>query len=278
MTASSSQSFSSVNDLVLPGTLDEIGLANIASNFDKLDLDFFRRCLVGNDLDRVLQFTDQASACLAQIEQSQKPVVAWVRGPACGAGVELALACHTIVAGPNAKFSFPETGLGIYPGMGGTQRTPRRIGVGLAKWMLFTGAIVPAEQALGIGLIDAIHPTATSAAEACGALQSPHRSPASRPLRLAAIERLFAEKTLAELQGVELDSTGDAQIIRTLVQMRGKSPTALRLAEKIIDAGLGLTQFEGIKLEFAHLREVFSTPEARARLLPLERGGIAEQA
>src|SRR4029077_1278056 len=73
-----------------------------------------------------------------------------------GGGVEIALACDYIVATPNATLGFPETSIGIYPGLGGTQRTTRRIGTGLTKWLLFTGQIISAEEALAIGLIDAV--------------------------------------------------------------------------------------------------------------------------
>jgi len=153
---------SEVRSICLAGTLDVFMLG--------ADIRFFVRCILANDMQRILRFTRAAHELLAHIEDSSKNVVAWVRGAAYGAGLELALACDRIVAAPNARFALPETGLGIYPGMGGTQRTPRRIGVGLAKWMIFSGAIMTAEQALEIGLIDAIHPTATSALEAVTAL------------------------------------------------------------------------------------------------------------
>ena len=92
------------------------------------DVEFFIRSIEANDLEPVLNFTRAAHELLRLIASSDKPIVAWVRGPALGAGLELALACHRIAASPAAKFAFPETGLGIYPGMGGTQRAPRRIG------------------------------------------------------------------------------------------------------------------------------------------------------
>ena len=68
----------------------------------------------------------------------------------------------------------PETGLGIYPGMGGTQRSARRIGIGLANWMIYTGAIVPGRASLG-DRSDRRHrrPEATSRAEAFAALDRP---------------------------------------------------------------------------------------------------------
>ena len=59
---------------------------------------------------------------------------------------------------PRASFAFPETGIGIYPGLGGTQRTTRRIGRGLAKWLVLTGETIQADEALAIGLVDRVVP------------------------------------------------------------------------------------------------------------------------
>ncbi|HEY2837566.1 MAG TPA: enoyl-CoA hydratase/isomerase family protein, partial [Pirellulales bacterium] len=101
-----------------------------------VDVSFFIQSLTTGQVDRIISFTYSAHSILNIIARCPKPVVAWIDGPAFGAGLELALACHRIVAGPKARFCLPETGLGIYPGMGGTQRLPRKIGVGLAKWMI----------------------------------------------------------------------------------------------------------------------------------------------
>ncbi len=64
-----------------------------------------------------------------------------------------------------------------------------------------------------------------------------------------------------------LDAVSDPRLVRALVQVRGKSPTALALSEKIIDAGLGLPQDDGIALEFSDLRDVLTSQEARAKLV-----------
>src|SRR5207244_4904313 len=122
------------------------------------DIRFFIRNIEHNDLARTAKFTEDMQELFGEIQNSRKPVVAAVHGLALGGGVELALACDYIVATPNASFGFPETGIGIYPGLGGTQRTTRRIGTGLTKWLVLTGQIISAEEALAIGLIDAVAP------------------------------------------------------------------------------------------------------------------------
>jgi len=88
------------------------------------------------------------------------PVIAAVNGLALGGGCEMALACDFIVAAEHARFGQPEVKLGIMPGAGGTQRLPRRIGIGRGKELLFTGRIVKAAEALEWGLANHVVPAA----------------------------------------------------------------------------------------------------------------------
>jgi enoyl-CoA hydratase len=91
-----------------------------------------------------------------RIETLAVPVIAAVGGFALGGGCELALACDFIYASTNAKFGQPEVNLGVIPGFGGTQRLARRVGIGRARELIYTGAIISADEALRIGLINAV--------------------------------------------------------------------------------------------------------------------------
>jgi enoyl-CoA hydratase len=91
------------------------------------------------------------------IEGSAKPYIAAVNGFALGGGLELALACDFVYAARTAKLGLPEVKLGVIPGFGGTQRLPRRVGVAKAKELIFTGEMIGADEALRIGLVDAVH-------------------------------------------------------------------------------------------------------------------------
>lgn len=88
-----------------------------------------------------------------RIGKLAKPVVAAIHGYCLGGGLEIALACDLRMASPDAQFSLPETGLGLIPGGGGTQRLPRIIGVGRALDLLLTCDRVDAQEALRIGLV-----------------------------------------------------------------------------------------------------------------------------
>ena len=79
------------------------------------------------------------------------PIIAAVNGFALGGGLELALACDFVLASSNAKLGFPEVGLGVIPGFGGTQRLARRIGPGRARELIYTGNVIGAAEALRAG-------------------------------------------------------------------------------------------------------------------------------
>lgn len=94
-----------------------------------------------------------------EVEGFDKPTIAAVNGYALGGGCELALACDLRIASHTASFGFPETGLSVIPGAGGTQRLSRLVGQGLALDMILTGRLVAAEEAQAIGLVSHVVPS-----------------------------------------------------------------------------------------------------------------------
>jgi enoyl-CoA hydratase len=111
--------------------------------------------------------TEQARAFAAighgigqKIERAPFPVIGAVNGFALGGGCELAMACDFLYASDKAKFGQPEVNLGIIPGFGGTQRLARRVGIGRARELCYTGDTIAADEALRIGLVNAVVPHA----------------------------------------------------------------------------------------------------------------------
>ena len=94
------------------------------------------------------------------IEHFPIPVIAAVNGFALGGGNELAMSCDIRICSDNAVFGQPEVGLGITPGFGGTQRLARLVGMGMAKQLIYTAKNIKADEALRIGLVNAVYPLA----------------------------------------------------------------------------------------------------------------------
>lgn len=95
-----------------------------------------------------------------KIETLHVPVIAAVNGFALGGGCELAMACDIRICSDNARFGQPEVGLGIIPGFSGTVRLARLVGMGMAKQLIYTGKAIKADEALRIGLVNAVVPQA----------------------------------------------------------------------------------------------------------------------
>jgi len=112
--------------------------------------------MAGKTQDQAAQFSKVGQRTFRSLELLAKPVIAAVNGFALGGGCELALACDFRIAGIKAKFGQPEVNLGVIPGYGATQRLPRLIGLGNALFLLLTGEMIGAEEALRLGLVQKI--------------------------------------------------------------------------------------------------------------------------
>ncbi len=139
------------------------------------------------------------------IENLGKPVVAAINGFALGGGCEAALACTIRLAAESAKFGLPEVKLGIIPGYGGTQRLPRLVGKGVALQLILSGAMIDAQEAYRIGLVNEVVPKAELIARAEAILnQIGANAPLSVRYALEAVNKGM-ETSVAE--GLVLEST-----------------------------------------------------------------------
>lgn len=103
-------------------------------------------------------FGKRGNDVFRKLETFPIPVIAAVNGYALGGGCELAMSCDIRICSENAVFGQPETGLGITPGFGGTQRLARLISVGKAKEMIYTARNIKSEEAYRIGLVNGVYP------------------------------------------------------------------------------------------------------------------------
>ena len=124
-----------------------------------------RSFVAGADIGQMSNFTAvegkafgaYGNGVFLKLENLTKPTIAAVNGFALGGGCELSMACDIRLASEKAKFGQPEVGLGITPGFGGTQRLARLVGAGMAKQMIYTARNIKADEALRIGLVNAVY-------------------------------------------------------------------------------------------------------------------------
>ncbi len=114
--------------------------------------------LAGLRADEAERYALDGQRLMSLIEGLGKPVIAQVNGFALGGGCELAMACSLRYAADTAQLGLPETGLGLIPGFGGTQRLARLIGRGRAQEMILTGGMVSADEAMRMGLVNKVVP------------------------------------------------------------------------------------------------------------------------
>jgi len=193
-----------------------------------------------------------------RIEACNKPVLAAIHGAALGGGLEVALAAHYRVALSNARLGLPEVQLGLLPGAGGTQRTPRLIGAQAALDMMLTGRHLSAKEALSLGLVDQLtEGDSANLARAAGLRELQALLDTHAPVR-----RSRDGKGLA-------DTAATQAAIAAARDEAGKKSRGLFSPHKIIDAVEAATTLpfdEGLALERQFFLQCLDSPQ-RAGLI-----------
>ncbi len=243
----------SVKTIVLTGS----GKAFVAG----ADIKFFVDHIKRGTIPEIVEFTRKGQELFREIDESEKRIVALVNGLALGGGLELALTADKIIALKSAKFAFPETGIGIYPGLGGTSRTVKRVGNGLTHFLVGTGQMISAKDALEMGLVDAV----IGWDQLETALQNPENfldRNESASEKWAEIAKLFIASPTDLLEKQDLN-----EIQQKLVKkLRYKAPVALRVAHELIAADAEP------EAELDHLEMIFKTEDALTGLSSLLTG------
>ena len=186
----------------------------------------------------------------AAMESAAKPLVAALEGTALGGGFELALTCHWRVAARAAKVGLPEVKLGLIPGAGGTQRFTRLAGPEAALEAITSGAQIPAERALGLGLIDELADDPVAAAARLGRRAASER----RPLRLASEAGERIQGASAELFAA----------FRHKLASRARGQLAPFRIVDAIEAACTRPAAEGLQLERQYFLECRDSPQRQA--------------
>jgi len=230
------------------------------------DIQYFIKKIEQNKVDDICKFTRYGHSVLNKIDASEKPVIAKLDGLALGGGAEIALAADTIIATEKGSIGFPETGIGIYPGLGGTQRTIQYVGKELAKYMIFTGKILDAKTAASIGLIEYVVPSdeiddkISELVSSGRILKKSTKKEIELPENFQRIKNYFSDANIQSVLTGEGDLNELGQKISKTISY--KAPLAIKLANQVIDEGSRLDLKEGLELELSHLSEIFSTQDA----------------
>jgi 3-hydroxyacyl-CoA dehydrogenase len=170
------------------------------------------------------------------LENSTKPIVAAIHGTALGGGFEVALGCHYRIALSSAKVGLPEVKLGLLPGAGGTQRTPRLAGVQPALELMLSGNPISATQAQANSLLDRVVDTDLTAAALTFARQLVQQNAPLRRARDLAIDPASVPKTLFDDFRKRLDRSARGQMapynILTCVEAAVRLPMDQGLAKE----------------------------------------------
>ena len=188
------------------------------------------------------------------IEASDKPVIAAIHGVALGGGCEVTLGCHVRLATPDARVGLPEVTLGILPGAGGTQRMPRLVGVPAALDLIVNGKLVPAKQALALGIIDDI-------------IEGDIVDAAVAHARRMVSENLPIRRASAlDDKVIEARSTPEVfDDFRKTMARRARGFEAPFACVDCVEAAVNLPFTEGIVTERARFRELVASDQSKAQ-------------
>ncbi len=243
------------------------------------DVKFFVDRLDENAFPKIYEFTAEGHNVLAKIENSPKTTVALTTGLALGGGLELALSCDYRVGTRRTQFRFPETSIGIYPGLGGTQRTTRICGVNAARWAILAGNWIGPKQAEDLGLITHLVDPADveKTIEDISNQGKPTNKYTGAPVRMsegvqAAIEFYSDDNMNSIMTGQIPEGSIEGYASRQIKQLSRTAPIALRMASDLIDVAASTNLEEGLAAELQKLEDIFATKDAYEGLSSLIQG------
>ena len=261
----------SIHTIVLEGA----GKAFVAG----ADVKFFVDRLDENAFPKIYEFTAEGHNVLGKIENSPKTTIALTTGLALGGGLELALSCDYRIGTRRTQFRFPETSIGIYPGLGGTQRTTRICGVNAARWAILAGNWIGPKQGEDLGLIT--HLVEPADVEKTIEIISNQGKPTNKytgaPVRMSeavqsAIEFYSDDNMDSIMTGQIPDGSVEGYASRQIKQISRTAPIALRMASDLIDVATSTNLEDGLAAELQNLEDIFATKDAYEGLSSLIQG------
>ena len=248
--------------------LDGAGKAFVAG----ADVKFFVDKIRADAIPDIYDFTAEGHELLDAIEASSKTTVALTTGLALGGGLELALACDYRIGTRRTQFRFPETSIGIYPGLGGSQRPARICGIPVARWAVLAGNFMTAQVAHDLGLVTHLVDVAEvdSKVASLAALGKPNNKYPGAPANAESsvvkfAQAFFSDTNMPALIAGKCPENFDADdktVSRQLKSLSYTAPIGLRMASDLIDATATTDLSTGLKMELDGLDTIFSTKDA----------------
>jgi len=230
------------------------------------DIKYFIEKIKTDRIDDIVAFTRKGHELFLRIENSTKLTIALLDGLSLGGGSELALACQAVIATPAGSLGFTETGIGIFPGLGGMLRLARFTSPDLAKYYVFTGTPITAQDAHELGIVTKLVMPAkveTAIKELIAEGKPDKYQQRDLPEHLKPFAQACRQNNVAGLlSGSPPAGIADEIAVRAAKFIGYKAPIALKLANEIINQQVGKSMEDAIEVELSRCKEIFSTGDA----------------
>ncbi|MBT8356486.1 MAG: 3-hydroxyacyl-CoA dehydrogenase/enoyl-CoA hydratase family protein, partial [Desulfobacterales bacterium] len=230
------------------------------------DIRYFVKNIKAGKISDIAEFTRKGHELLLRIENSDKLTIVLLDGLSLGGGSEIALSAQAIIATSAGSMAFPETSIGIFPGLGGMLRFTRHVGPELAKYYTFTGAPIGAKDAFDLGIVNKIIEPAEveSAIKQLVAEGKPDKyRDREIPEKFQALAQTCTKENVERLlSGKSPEGVSEEMAAKTAKIVGFKAPLALKMADEIINQQMGKTMADAVEIELGRLNEIFSTADA----------------
>ena len=248
------------------------------------DVKYFVDKIREDSIKDIYDFTSYGHEVLNKLEKSQKTTIALTTGLALGGGLELALSCDYRIGTRRSQFRFPETSIGIFPGLGGTQRTPRICGIEASRYAVLAGNFLDSKVASALGIIThlidsaAINETVVTLSNA-GKPQNKYPCQPKNiehPISKFATE-FYKDENMKEIMSGKIPKNfnGDEKLASRQIKSLGfTAPIALGIANELLNQAIetGDDLDAGLNKELSNLNTIFESEDALEGLSALIEG------
>ena len=248
------------------------------------DVKFFVDKINQDSIKDIYDFTEYGHEVLNKLEKSEKTTIALTTGLALGGGLELALSCDYRIGTRRSQFRFPETSIGIFPGLGGTQRTPRICGIEAARYAILAGNFLDSETASALGIITHLVeasdiPKIITDISLEGKPENKYPAEPkdkNHPASLFAM-KFYKNENMSKIMSGKIPDDFDEDSKKVIRQMKSLSftaPIALEIANQLLNDAIstGDDLDRGLNLELAQLNTIFESKDALEGLSALVEG------